>query len=148
MTTATVLHAFGVIFYIVCVPELHFFRRMATISKTNFFATTPGRRNLRKHTEVMDEPNNGCRDRGGSHRPRFETKLDQIMVMLTEQGRSIQDLQDRTVEISTQIEKLQGSVKCLEEKFGAIQQLDSTSKRPLFRVRTPAELSVRKTNLI
>ena len=93
---------------------------MATISKTDFFASTPDIYSMRKHTEVMGEPSTSSRDRDGSHQPRIEMKLNQIVPMLTEQGRSLRDVQDRTAEISVHIEKLQGSVKCLKVKFGAI----------------------------
>ena len=121
---------------------------MASSKKSKFYATTPSR-----HTGKSAGPRQssggqtytGCKDSVGTYPPSVETKLDQVLVMLTEQGRNVRDLRDKIAATSTQIEQLQEGVKYLEEKLGTIQR-ESSSTRPSFRVRTPAELSVRKTN--
>ena len=110
----------------------------------NFYASTrtPLRHSSGRMRFSQDSESNadGKKSRESSL-SSLETKLGQVIAMLTDQGRSLRDLGDKTAALSVQVENLQGNLKSLEESLGTVVQ-QSSSKRPSFRVRTPAELSV------
>ena len=61
--------------------------------------------------------------------------------MLTDKGRSLWDLGDKTAALNVQIENLQENLKSLGESLGAVLH-QSSFKRPSFRWRTPPGPSV------
>ena len=67
--------------------------------------------------------------------------MGQVIAMLTDQERSVRDLSDKIAALNDKIENVEGNLKTLQESLVTIQH-QSSFKRPLFRVRTPAELSV------
>ena len=113
-------------------------------STPNFYARTPtpirhssGRKRCSQDGETYASGKKSCESALSS----LEVKLGQVTAMLTDQGQNLRDLGDKTAALSVQIENLQGNLKSLEESLGTLVQ-QSSSKRPSFRVRTPAELSV------